>query len=670
MINLPSQDNKQWNQPNNSDLFGNIFVSKNITFDDAGYLNLSYSPRAVMNEGVNANFDNVSVILVSSDHGYFTQTWDDPFAVSTSPLETRPTQITTTNFPAGGSEADAAWFGGLMVVSEPADVTYYDQSANTFTDTNISLTNDGQHQVVDFVSRSAVAIADVNTVKLYATPITATPTLITTLTIGANYEITSMCYFNQNLYIGTKNVYGGHAYMYVWNGTGTAAGEVYEADSNTIFSVFPFDNSIMALSASGALLRFNGGGFEDPKTSNSAFPIYYTDQSLSDENNISIYKNALTTNGGKLYILFSNDENNTNRLTSMPDGLWCYDSNVGLYHRYSLSNSLVQQETIVQASVNTTTNIITVTGNYPTGTEVVFSETFGLDPLVDGEKYFVINVSATTIKLATSLSNAIAGTAIDLITAGTSNKFVFFPNVDYGQYYVDRVTATTAIERPVSKTIYGTDALWAGEVTRRDNVSDYPTLCTASNGVHSRGYFITPKIFSSDVTNQYNLVTIKFAPMLSDGDKIIISYRTVDDRKDFINPSNWNMTWTSTTTFTSTETGWADAVVGNQVEVLTGAGAGLLAFITDISESSGTYTITLDDSYDNYVSGDIGIANFRNFIKWKTIKYGDTYDGQGFLSENIGAEGKFLQLKVELRGINVQIEELLVDDVFRLPSRD
>jgi len=66
----------------------------------------------------------------------------------------------------------------------------------------------------------------------------------------------------------------------------------------------------------------------------------------------------------------------------------------------------------------------------------------------------------------------------------------------------------------------------------------------------------------------------------------------------------------------------------------------------------------------------VGVAIFRNWIKWKTVEYGDSNANQYFLAEHIGAGGKFLQLKIELRGVSVRIEELLVDNIFRLPSSD
>lgn len=86
-----------------------------------------------------------------------------------------------------------------------------------------------------------------------------------------------------------------------------------------------------------------------------------------------------------------------------------------------LANPTATSSTI--SSVNTTTNLITITGNgMSDGTLVQLSSTGTLPaPLVAGTNYFVYtNANANTFALAPTYSQAIAGTGlIDLTTAGT-----------------------------------------------------------------------------------------------------------------------------------------------------------------------------------------------------------------------------------------------------------
>lgn len=671
MITIPNQDTRVWRQSNASDLLGNIWVTKNITFDQQGYLTLSYSPRAVIDQRT-SNFNNVAAMIHNEDYDFFVATWDAAFTVDNSPLSATPTEIATAGVPSTDTETGVDYIGGLMVVSQDTDVDYYNSTANTWTDTNIVLTANGQHDVVLVLSLNALAIVNVNTIGLYANPITATPNLITTLTIPSDFEITKVVYHNQYLYIGTQNVVGTKAAMYVWNGQGTAAQQAYQVDSNMIFSVCVHEDEVYALLGNGALMRFNGGGFDFA----DALPIYYTDMVLSDYTNINMYKDIMRSNGYVMFIEFSNRENISNSLTCQPDGVWCYDKRVGLYHRYAGTNSLVSAQVIGTASVNTTTNQVTVASPaVPTGTEVYYRANGGtaVGGLTDETKYYVIKIDATHIQLATTYANAIAGTPIDLTgTGNASQSFVFFPNVDFGAFYTNRPSAVLTIDLPSSNRQYGTELLYGAEIYRRDSSGDYGTLMTVSPSVQSRGYFIIPKVYSKDVTDNYNKVTMKWSPFTSELDKIIIKYRTVDDMRDIIdrNSNNWEITWTSTTTFTTTAPAsqWAQAEVGDEIEVLTGAAGGLLAHITAISVNAGTYTITIDETYADYTSGDMGDAVFRNWKKWKTISSTSSEAEVNYISEHIGQEGQFLQLKVELRGIQTQIVELLVNDVPRLPA--
>lgn len=77
---------------------------------------------------------------------------------------------------------------------------------------------------------------------------------------------------------------------------------------------------------------------------------------------------------------------------------------------------------VTQANVNVSTNVITITGhNLRTGTKLSYTQDGAgtlMAPLTDGQAVFVIRVDDDTIKLATSLSNANAGTAIDITNDG------------------------------------------------------------------------------------------------------------------------------------------------------------------------------------------------------------------------------------------------------------
>ena len=98
-----------------------------------------------------------------------------------------------------------------------------------------------------------------------------------------------------------------------------------------------------------------------------------------------------------------------------------------IYNRLNIThkmNCLINVGTVtltfVPGDVATGTEIITVSLDIATGQEIRFTTTGVLpDPLVAGTVYFAIRVDAMHIKVATTLTLALAGTAVDLTTQGT-----------------------------------------------------------------------------------------------------------------------------------------------------------------------------------------------------------------------------------------------------------
>jgi len=199
--------------------------------------------------------------------------------------------------------------------------------------------------------------------------------------------------------------------------------------------------------------------------------------------------------------------------------------------------------------------------------------------------------------------------------------------------------------------------------------TDRTTFCPTSPFLPNRGYFITPRLNSAQITDHYNLFTLKFKPLGVD-EKIRIKYKTTD-RKDYPKVSNkfndtskWIGTWTSSSVFTSTQD-LSDAVAGDEVEITAGVGSGHLAHISTITESAGTYTVTLDEAFSFAVASDQMYFIVDN---WTYLTEIDSTNTLHYYTAQIGSDGKFIQFKVEMRGVGVTIEELQVDNRFLLPN--
>jgi hypothetical protein len=79
--------------------------------------------------------------------------------------------------------------------------------------------------------------------------------------------------------------------------------------------------------------------------------------------------------------------------------------------------------TFGSSNVNTSSNVITLgTHWFQTGDQVVYiSGGTDINPLTSNTVYYVIRISSTSIKLATSSGNATAGTAVDITTTGPAS---------------------------------------------------------------------------------------------------------------------------------------------------------------------------------------------------------------------------------------------------------
>lgn len=151
------------------------------------------------------------------------------------------------------------------------------------------------------------------------------------------------------------------------------------------------------------------------------------------------------------------------------------------------------------------------------------------------------------------------------------------------------------------------------------------------------GYFITPKIDAGadklSILDTFQKAYIFHEPFLNASDKMVIKYRTVEDI-----PTEGAITWIDTTTFTCASD-LSDYIVGDEVEILQGIGAGLCSHITMITPSDVGYIVQVDETH----TGATGTARAR-FMKWK--KAGVIQDVKSFDHVKIDKTGSWIQLKV------------------------
>lgn len=182
---------------------------------------------------------------------------------------------------------------------------------------------------------------------------------------------------------------------------------------------------------------------------------------------------------------------------------------------------------------------------------------------------------------------------------------------DYGQNRLSSVGAIYSFKSfSTSASDNGSILVGAQLFTDGTNTRNY-ILIDDLNGdtAQKYGYFVTPKIFTQNLTEIWNRLVIRFKKFLDSGDTLTVKYRTEDAEPTEITITTW-----SASNKVRTSTSISSYSAGDEIEFLQGEGAGKCFHIESTSDLGGGITeITLDGSFVN-MTGDDGKARLQ---KWK-----------------------------------------------------
>ena len=661
MYIIPSQDEKKFIQLNNGDLSGNIFVTRNIDFRRRGYLRLSRAVVAYMAKSDDSNFDSCDNMFASSSETFFIS--KKIFSKGPLGVDTLNSRSGDTNAPSPGVEEGGCYFNDTEVVSDGTNIKY--RSAST-TWTSVASAASSSLQPTSLCAwpgANTLVVGNNNKVKFVNTSWTVNATV---LTLPSEYKVTGVAANGLTLFIATRHEGNGRAQLFTVTTIKSSADASFPIGSFEIFSIQPYGSSVVLLNSRGQLLFFNGGGFDEL----AHFPALNSRNEWADSSNdhSKVSTNGMAVDGERVYIRYdsSYETGETRYDPYFPGGVACYDPEVGLHHFCSPSFTKAFDEAFTTSDVDTSTDQITVAATAPvTGTPCVYVPftTPLVGGLSEGVLYYIIKVDSTHVKLATSYANALAGTAINLTSTGNSfQKLVYFNVKDYGWSYAENRGAIAVLTNSLLDSVYGDRFAFTGNVF--DNSADSTVGCIQNPFLANRGYFITPRLLSSGIEEIYNALMIKFRP-LKDVDSIVIKYRTRE--KDGFplglkttDTANYIGTWSSTTVFTSTRD-LSTVQAGDEIEIVAGVGSGFTAHVSSIEYSGGTYTVTLDEWFIFAVASDKMYFVADNWKKLATITSSSENADKGWFYQPI-EEGtdKFIQFKIELRGLDTTIEELQV----------
>lgn len=667
---IPNQQTKKIRQLNSGELAGELFVTKNIDLTKQGHIKLAHPSVTIMSTDNDADMNQVDSMFKGGSEIFVNSKY--PFSGNIG-LEVLASHKTDTNCPSPGVEEDGIFFNGKEVVTDGTQI-FYHPTFNTWT--AVSLSSVGMSSSFPscldvFVAFNSLLVGNGNKVfKVNSSWVVDTNPLV----LPSDYNVTSICSNNNTVYIATRHISNGEAKLFLWDGTSASHNGSFGVGTYEISSCKKYKSSCALITSRGQLLQFNGGGF----TELGNLPVYYSDRdwgnSLNDHDNIS--NRGMVVDVDKIYLRFDSEIQSAINAYNpyFVGGIWCYDPENGLYCINTPSFTKVSSYGFPTTNVNISTNVITVASAPITGTPLFFRPSaFGtIGGLVDRKIYYIIQVDSTHVKLASSLYNALNNIEIDLTSTGdTGQTLDYFLVNDYGFSYssdrgaIEILTDTIGYLRDKNDKVVYTSKLQGKQAT---------TIKYCVNSITpllpNRGYFITPKLTSPNLEDNFNTVSIKYLPLKTD-ESIIIKYKNIDKLNipfgAFDNRQTIDATWVDTNTFTTT-LDMSNASVGDEVEIVRGVGAGCLLHIETLSNNAGTWTVNLTEPFIFASANDIMSFYVNNWTILDTITSANQ-NGQEFKNIPLDKSSKFVQLKVELRGVDVDIEELQITNEKLLKAR-
>jgi hypothetical protein len=179
--------------------------------------------------------------------------------------------------------------------------------------------------------------------------------------------------------------------------------------------------------------------------------------------------------------------------------------------------------------------------------------------------------------------------------------------------------------------------LWAGVSYDTDTTHNAIGIVNYSEDINKAGYFVSNPITATTFDDVWKEIVPTYHKFSNLTDKVVIKYRVVEDT-----PIYADGYWSDNTILRSNDD-LSDVENGDEVEILTGTGAGLCATITSIT---GQYRIQLDA---NSLTGMTGDCRFR-IQKW--IKLESINDIENtFKRITIGDNSDSIQFKVYMEGV-------------------
>lgn len=663
------QSTTGWKASQLSDKFGDIIRTRGLDLVKAGYITLGRKPIGLFSHTEDTDF-GVPLVITNDATQYYIITTTAGFIYN--PANQTVTQLPTIDAPGVGFQTDAAMYNAEVAVSGVSSLNTYNPGDGLWNHpTRITgLDSAYPHPVETFTTLAYVCVGNGNKVQMYD----SSYNLIATLTIEQGYVVTGLRHTPGFMYISTRNISGKNARMFVWAGTfdGSANGTgavSYDAEGDWIYSLCEYDSSVAIINSQGQLMRFSGNGFDQL----DALPVYYSDYSWVSANSIFNILGKVASRGmmaqGKRIVLnidgsiaLPTNQYPGSVMPNQPSGVWVYDPDTGLTHRAGYVHEKYQSVAIT--AVDSDYLVLASSVALQVADPVVFLTTT-LTGITAGQTYFAIPDGTQNTRIAISPYDAFQGNHLPV--SGDPGDF------DAMAVDVYSSVGATSIRNPgpvhpimtvLPNVFFGTEFLFGG--TAIDGTgSDMGILMSLGMG-RNVGSFITARIPATSLTDDFPKMFAKLEQMFVASQYVLVNFRRIL-RFGVPMATSGLVTWASSTTFTINvqRRDFSAALVGDEIEIILGAGSGYTAHISEIDVSAApTYTVTLDTVIPGAVAGQKFDFIIDNWTRLESFDLDGKGIPQGTLETAVSdLDSTWVQLKVELGGFKTQIGEVDVPSV-------
>ncbi len=355
MINIPKNTSTSigplWNQPNNSDVNGSLWASFNIDVEEnEGKLRIgkrmlraygTVDSSDVTGSPVGFKFFNdASGDSIWTCMGAYV--WEaDNLNTITGAFSKDTNTGTPTDCAANTTDIEV--FNGNLYVATASAVKYIVGGGSSWS-TASGLGGFVSNSLCVYGNRlycgGGSTIRSLDTGNVVASSGTYTLTLP-----DISFYITFLRASSNRIWIGTVNRGGGKGYIYEWDGSASQVTKSYRLEASGALSCVIKDDIPYVMDSNGNLNVWNGGTFTK-LTGLNRRNNKLLNNPLSTTNNRFIHPNGMSIVKGKINMLIDGRDYDSSTASlqtveeTIPSGIYEYDQNKGLIHKYSIAPTL------------------------------------------------------------------------------------------------------------------------------------------------------------------------------------------------------------------------------------------------------------------------------------------------------------------------------------------